>query len=94
MSELILKKKQEYNSANKKLPNGTAKQIYDDVLSQLGVCPSDVSMYTIMSRVKRNNPTGYAPQSTSPLAGMEPELVEYCIRLAKMGSPCDKEQVH
>jgi hypothetical protein len=47
----------------------------------------------IIKRVQRKNVSGVSQSRTSPLAEIEPILVQYCIRLAKIGQPLTKDQL-
>jgi hypothetical protein len=47
----------------------------------------DLEPVTIHKRILRDNHTGKANQRQSPLANVEPLLVEYCNRLFKIGAP-------
>ena len=48
---------------------------------------------TVLSRVRRNNVSGISESRTSPLSEIEPILVQYCVRLAKIGPPVTKDQL-
>jgi hypothetical protein len=50
-----------------------------------------LNIHTILKRVQRNNVSGKLDSTTSPLAEMEPLLVEYCICLARIVQPLTKD---
>jgi hypothetical protein len=52
-----------------------------------------LNFWTIKKRVHRKNVFGQSESTTSPLAEMEPILVEYCMRLARIGQPLTKDQL-
>ena len=47
----------------------------------------------IRSRLKRNNDSGIGDSQKSPMHEVEPIIVDYCIKLARMGSPLNRDQV-
>jgi hypothetical protein len=47
----------------------------------------------VLSRVKRNNVLGVAHQQVSPLHEMEPLIIEWCMRMAKIEMALTKENV-
>ena len=72
---------------------GTYLNIIKDVEKRNGIKEKTISLETIKSRMRRNNTSGYAAQRTSPLAGIEPLIVEYCQRLSDIGAPLTRDQV-
>jgi hypothetical protein len=72
---------------------GTLALIIKETESKYGLLNGTIKEDTIKKRALRNNLTGYKYQSTSPVAKVEPILVEYCIRLSKIGKALDKKQV-
>ncbi len=44
----------------------------------------------LKERVWRKNPTGLADSQTSPMAEIEPLLVEYVVKLSEIGMPLNK----
>ena len=73
--------------------NGCLNAILSKVEEEFGLEAGTIIRKTVISRVDRNNISAFAPQSVSPLSQVEPVLVDYCIRLAKMGSSLAKDQV-
>jgi hypothetical protein len=56
--------------------------------------PETTKQKTVTSRVDRNNLTGIAPQRVSRLDGIEPLLVEYCLKLSSIGQPLTKRTAY
>lgn len=73
--------------------HGCLQDIARQVENEFNLPEGSVVKKTVVSRVDRNNLTGTAPQRTSPLASIEPFVVETCIRLANMGAALTKDQV-
>jgi hypothetical protein len=55
--------------------------------------PGTIRPSTIRNRVLRDNHTGKANRRLSPLANVEPLLVEYYIRLSKIDAPLTRNDV-
>jgi hypothetical protein len=55
--------------------------------------PGSVKDETVLSRVKRNNISGVAHQRVSPLDEMEPLIIEWCERMAKIGMALARDNV-
>jgi hypothetical protein len=72
---------------------GTLENIIKETEKKHGLLKGTIKTETIAKRVYRNNLTGQKYQCTSPVAKMEPVLVQYCIRLCKVGKALDKQQV-
>lgn len=72
---------------------GTYVQIIKEVEERNNIKAKTIKLDTIKSRMRRNNTTGFAEQRTSPLAGIEPLIVEYCQRLSEIGAPLTRDQV-
>jgi hypothetical protein len=75
------------------LKEGTLKSIVEQVEKNRSLTHGTLPVETIRSRSKRDNLLGVAWQRTSPLELVEPLLVQYCCKLANIGSPLCKEQV-
>ena len=70
------------------------KQLIHDTEIEFGLRENAINVKTIWHRVHTGNVTGFTPQRTSPLAAMEPHIVQFCKVVAYMNCPllC-KEQV-
>ena len=79
--------------ADTTVSSGTYARIVKQVETDNVLDANTIKIGTILSRIKRNNLSGYAPQRTSPLAMIEPLVVQYCQRLAEMGAPLTRDQV-
>lgn len=75
------------------VPNGTLAKIIAQLEEEHGLEKKIIKPNSIISRLRRGNFHGIAPQKVSPLAEIEPLLVTYCRRLAKMGMPRSRDQV-
>lgn len=75
------------------LPKGTLLSIIKEVEAEYNVLPGVIKEETIRSRVRINNLSGKSSSRTSPLEDIEGVLVDFCIRLAKMGQGLTKEEV-
>ncbi len=80
-------------SGKKAVPKGTLDKIVSDVETEAGLSKNSISLETVRSRIKRGNPGAIRTCSLSPIAGLEPLIVEFCIRLAKIGDPLTKKTV-
>ena len=72
---------------------GTYIQIIKEIEERNKIKAGTIKLDTIKSRMRRNNTSGYAHQRTSPLAGIEPLIVDYCQRLSEIGAPLTRDQV-
>lgn len=72
---------------------GTLASIINAVEEEYGLPAGTLDSNTIRQRVDRNNLSGQSESRTSPLLEIEPVLVEYCIRLARIGQPLTKDQL-
>lgn len=77
----------------KKKRNRNPSAVLRQVESEFGIPPFMLKLDTVKSRHKRGNATGKGKAHVSPVASMEPVLLDFCIKLARMGQPLDKEQV-
>ena len=59
----------------------------------MGLSLNSISADTICSRIKRGNLGAENKNQISPLHDVEPLILEFCIRLAKMGRPLTKTTV-
>jgi hypothetical protein len=81
------------NSGKKVVPKGTLEKIVSDVETEAGLSKNSISLETVRSRIKRGNLDATKTYSISPIADLEPLIVEFCIRLAKIGDPLTKKTV-
>jgi hypothetical protein len=87
---LLMKEAEKKNVRTK---NGALQQIINNAEASHGLLPGTLNIGTVRNRVFRGNVTGEAHSRVSPLAAIEPMIVEYCLRLAKIGCALNKEQV-
>ena len=80
-------------SGKKAVPKGTLERIIADVENEAGLSENSISVNTIRSRIKRGNVEGKNSYSLSPITELEPLIVEFCIRLAKIGDPLTRKTV-
>lgn len=73
--------------------NGCLQEIASQVESEFTLPEGSIVKKTVFSRVDRGNCSDQAPQRTSPIATIEPFVIETCICLANMGSALTKDQV-
>jgi hypothetical protein len=92
-ANLLIEERLKAKAAGTQVKNGTCARIIKMVESASSLPPGSMKWKTVVSRADRNNPSGKAPQRTTPLEDVEPIIVEYCIRLAKMGSALTKFEV-
>ncbi len=81
------------NAGKKVVPKGTLEKIVSDVETEAGLSKNNISLETVRSRIKRGNLDATKTYSISPIADLEPLIVEFCIRLAKIGDPLTKKTV-
>jgi hypothetical protein len=72
---------------------GTLKEIVKKIEQERGIANDTINLESIRTRVTRSNVTGKGIGSVSPLHAIEPIIVQYCIRLARIGSALNKDQV-
>jgi hypothetical protein len=72
------------NSGKKAVPKGTLDKIVSDVETEAGLSKNSISLETVRSRIKRGNLDAIRTYSLSPIADLEPLIVVFCIRLAKL----------
>jgi hypothetical protein len=80
-------------SGRRSVASGTLTSIMSQIEQKYVLEPGTIRPSTIRNRVLRDNHTGTANQRLSPLANVEPLLVEYCIRLSKIGAPLTRNEV-
>jgi hypothetical protein len=85
--------KQEAYNHGMSVENGTLKSFIQQLDQDNRLEHGSLIHHTIQSCVTTGNIDGVAHQKTSPLLEVEPLLVQYCQRLAQMGSPITKDQV-
>jgi hypothetical protein len=76
-----------------KIANGTLEKLIKTVTKEYNLQPSDVPRDTIKSRLRRKNLGGVAPQKLSPLHDLEPLLVEWSLKMAKIGQALSRTNV-
>jgi hypothetical protein len=76
----------EAESNNTYVRKGTLKNSVDAIETEKVIKKGIISIATIQSRVMRNNVSGKGPAPISPFHEVEPLIVDYCIKLACMGS--------
>jgi hypothetical protein len=82
--------------AQKEGKQAVSKGILEKIVSDVeaaGLSANTISLDTIRSRIKRGNPKGPNSYAISPTTELEPLIVEFCIRLAKIGNPHRKTRI-
>jgi hypothetical protein len=92
-SKRFKKEKDNAKLRNRPCANGTLPSIIEAVEREYELPAGTLKRDTISRRVHRKNVTGESESRTSPLSELEPILVEYCMRLAKIGQPLTKDQL-
>jgi hypothetical protein len=92
-ARLCLHEKQTAERANTIVAPGKYKEIIKLVEEQEDIESGSISISAIRSRLLRNNITGFRPQNTSPLEEIEPIIVQYCLKLARIRAPLTRESV-
>jgi hypothetical protein len=92
-SLLYQKEKIAAEAEKRNVGKGVLKQIVLQMESERGLPPNTIPLNTIRNRILRNNVHADVELSLSPLKNVEPILVEYCIRLARIGNALNKDQV-
>lgn len=92
-STLCLEEKNNAILLEMRVPNGRSLEIVNEVKRKYDLNEESFSYETVRSRVKNNNPTGIGKQIQSPLAPIEPEIVDWCIRLSEMGEALTKYEL-
>jgi hypothetical protein len=77
----------------KKLAVGTLNQIIAAAEVAYTLESGSIKRQTVLSRVKQNNLKGIIPQKISPLHEMEPLIIEWCERMAKIGMSLNRSNV-
>ena len=88
--------KEEVEQATKQgktVSSGTLKRIINEEEEKMGLSLNTISIETVRSRIKRGNLSAHNKNQVSPLHDVEPLILEFCIRLAKMGTPLTKTTV-
>jgi Tc5 transposase DNA-binding domain len=88
-----LEEKLKSEAEGRKISNGTVDSIIESAIAEFNLTPTSISKQTIYSRVRRNNTAGTQPQKMSPIEEIEPLIVEWCVKLAKMGKPLTRNDV-
>jgi hypothetical protein len=81
------------NLEKKTVPKGTLDKIVSDVEIEAGLSKNSNSLETVRSRIKRGKPDAIKTYLIFPIADLELLIVEFCIRLAKIGDPLTKRPV-
>lgn len=88
--------KLEKEAAEKKkqqVKKGILQKIVKTIEMERGIPTNTIPLKTIRNRVLRNNVTASKKSSLSPLIHVEKIIVEYCVRLARIGNALNKDQV-
>jgi hypothetical protein len=92
-AQLLAEAKMEANAVGKKLSGGTIDTIIQSTVTEFGLSPTSIKKKMVYSRVKRNNLMGIPHQKTSPIEEIEPLLVEWCVKMAKIGHALTRRDV-
>jgi len=90
---LFNEEKQKAKKAGTLVSNGVLKKIIDEESKKSGLSNISIPLDTIRSRVKRGNLDAFNANLISPIHDVEPTICQFCIRLAKMGSPLTKTTI-
>jgi hypothetical protein len=71
--------KEARKSGKNAVPKGTLERIVSDVETVAGLSENSISIETVRSRIKRGNPDGTRTYSVSPIADLEPLIVEFVL---------------
>jgi hypothetical protein len=85
--------KEAARSMGEKCSNGTLEQLIESAEIKYGLKKGDIKPGLVSSRVKRNKLSGKRHQQISPLADIEPLIVEWCLRMARIGMALTKSNV-
>ena len=91
----VIKRKQELKESGKRqrLDKGIINEIVSKAEANYNLTPGRVKLSTVKTRVRRQNPSAVNEATTSPLASIEPMLVEWCQRMGQLRQPLDKPSV-
>ena len=78
---------------NQKVEPGSLNQIIKQNETLYGLVPGSITKKNVLHRVYVGNPAGVLHQRTSPLVEIEPLILEYCIKLAEIGSALTRSEV-
>jgi hypothetical protein len=92
-SILYQKEKMAAEAEKRNVSKGRLKQIVQQIENERGLPPNTIPLSTIRNRILRNNVNADVESSLSPLKNVEPIIVEYCVRLARIGNALNKDQV-
>ena len=76
-----------------RLPHRRLAQIIANHEEKHGLKPNTIKEGTVRSRRIRGNVTGKRSSTTTPMEGLEDYILFYVVELARIGSPCKREQV-
>lgn len=71
----------------------TLREIVCSIENERGTTKNTINLDSIRTRVTRSNVTGVSASSISPLNKVKKIVIQYCIRLARIGSALNKDQV-
>jgi hypothetical protein len=80
-------------TTKKNLPNGALDELIKTTLTSKNLPLDSVNREAILSRYRRNNLTGISKHRQSPLLEIEPLIVEWCLKMAKIGMALNRENV-
>ena len=78
---------------NQKVEPGSLNQIIKQNETLYGLVPGSITKKNVLHRVYVGNPSGVLHQRTSPLVEIEPLILEYCVKLAEIGSALTRSEV-
>lgn len=76
-----------------RMPKGTLLNIIKEVEDEFDLPAGTLRQETVRSRYKQRNASGKGQAHVSPVQTIEGVVVDFCMKLARMGSLLDKEQV-
>ena len=92
-----MKKKQSMpvndKGVQQRVPKGFLTHEIKKAARKYCVTPTRIKAETIKTRAKRGNPSGANRATTSPLAEVEPLIVDYCIKMGELRQPLSRPNV-
>lgn len=90
---LCAAEKDRAESNNTTVTPGKFKEIIELVENESQLVTGSINIKTIRNRILRKNLSGFQPQSQSPLHEIEPIIVQYCLKLARIKQPLTRDTV-
>jgi hypothetical protein len=85
--------KQDAIKAKTQVADGTLNELIEDTFIEYDLPNNSIKHQTVYYCMKHNNLGGQAHQKVSPLACIEPLIVEWCLKMATIGIALHKKNV-